>query len=330
MNDGEVRYVQGSAAKPYAVKRIDQNMYSCTCMAWLTTKAPPALRRCKHIVEILGGKPTQAAVKQATIAARRPATKAAKSLLLAHTWNRKKDVTGWLISEKLDGARALWDGTRFITRLGNTYEAPAWFRDALPSCLLDGELWVGRKQFNRTVSIVRSIGSDWRPVKFVVFDAPDQSGGFEERMAFLQNLKLPSHAEVTPQTRATSNEHVLKCLAAVEKEGAEGLMLRQPGSSYEAGRSHTLLKVKSFFDDEAKVLKHVEGEGKFKGMLGAVECVMRDGTKVKVGTGFSDDERRKPPKVGSIITFRYQERIGGKVPRFPSFVGVRTDVKGWK
>ena len=90
-------------------------------------------------------------------------------------------------------------------------------------------------------------------MKFVIFDAPEANGGFEERMAFLHRLKLPTHAEVVSQTKTTSNEHVLMTLKLVEKEGAEGLMLRQPNSRYEAGRSHTLLKVKSFFDDEAKV-----------------------------------------------------------------------------
>ncbi len=52
---------------------------------------------------------------------------------------------------------------------------------------------------------------------------------------------------------------------------------------------------------------------------------MADGTTFSVGTGFSDAEREKPPPVGSLITFRYQELSEAGVPRFPSFVGVRAE-----
>ena len=100
-------------------------------------------------------------------------------------------------------------------------------------------------------------------------------------------------------------------------------MLRRAGSRYEGGRSATLLKVKSFHDAEARVLKHQEGAGRHKGRLGALLVEMADGTTFAVGTGFSDAERDDPPPVGSLITFRYQELSEGGVPRFPSYVGVQ-------
>ena len=102
-------------------------------------------------------------------------------------------------------------------------------------------------------------------------------------------------------------------------------MLRQPGSKYEVGRSSTLLKVKSFHDAEARVIGHLEGKGKHKGRLGALEVELPDGTRFSVGTGFSDAERGSPPPVGSLITFRYQELSEGGVPRFPSYVGVHIE-----
>ena len=100
-------------------------------------------------------------------------------------------------------------------------------------------------------------------------------------------------------------------------------MLRRPGSFYESGRSHTLLKVKSFHDAEALVVAHLPGAGKHAGRLGALECTMPDGTQFSVGTGFSDAERSAPPPLGARITYRYQELSKDGVPRFPSFVGVR-------
>jgi DNA ligase-1 len=112
-------------------------------------------------------------------------------------------------------------------------------------------------------------------------------------------------------------------LAQVEAVGGEGMMLRQPGSRYENGRSATLLKVKSFHDAEARVLKHLEGAGRHKGRLGALLVEMPGGTTFSVGTGFSDSERENPPPVGTVITYRYQELSEAGVPRFPSYVGVR-------
>jgi DNA ligase-1 len=85
------------------------------------------------------------------------------------------------------------------------------------------------------------------------------------------------------------------------------------------------LKVKSFKDDEARVVGHVPGAGRHKGRTGALEVELRNGKRFNVGTGLSDAERESPPPVGSIITFRYQELSDDGVPRFPSYVGVRID-----
>ena len=106
-------------------------------------------------------------------------------------------------------------------------------------------------------------------------------------------------------------------------------MLRQPNSMYEVGRSNTLLKVKSFVDDEARVLCYLPGKGKYKGMVGAMSCELRSGVTFDVGTGLSDAERKSPPKVGSIIVFHYKELTKDGLPREPTYHGQRFDAK-WK
>ncbi|CAF5116936.1 unnamed protein product, partial [Rotaria socialis] len=58
----------------------------------------------------------------------------------------------------------------------------------------------------------------------------------------------------------------------VNAAGGEGIMLRKPGSRYENKRSSTLLKVKTFYDEEALVIGHKPGKGNCTGMLGALEC----------------------------------------------------------
>ncbi len=191
-------------------------------------------------------------------------------MLLAESWDNSRDLTGWWMSEKLDGVRAYWDGKQFLSRLGNLYHAPDWFVAGMPDFPLDGELWVARKAFQRTISVVRrqDRSEHWKTVRFVVFDAPAMPAPFEERLAFF-NDHLKQHAltyaRPLEHERVRNLDHLREELERVESLGGEGLMLRQPGSRYEVGRSSTLLKVKNFHDAEARVIGHLVGKGKHKG-----------------------------------------------------------------
>jgi DNA ligase-1 len=233
------------------------------------------------------------------------------------------------MSEKLDGIRAYWTGKEFLSRLGNTLHAPDWFCAGLPALPLDGEFWIGRKKFQRTVGIVRRQDKSdlWKEVRFLVFDAPEAGEGFEERLRKIQRIvhkNRPPYAVAHEHSHCADLDALRKELARVEALGGEGLMLREPGSKYHAGRSTTLLKIKSFHDAEARVVGHEPGAGRHKGRLGALLVEMADGTRFCVGTGFSDAERGNPPAVGSTISFRYQELTDAGVPRFPSYLGVRS------
>jgi DNA ligase-1 len=344
--DGGQVEVKGSGSKPYILKNTG-GVYSCSCPAWRNQSVAIERRTCKHLRKVRGDAAEDARVgaSSSDVAAKparnvrprssgstasEPGTVTAPPLLLAHSWENDVDLSGWWMSEKLDGVRAYWDGKQFFSRQGNPFLAPDWFTAKLPDFPLDGELFGGRKKFQRTVSIVRrqDRSDDWKELAFVIFDAPGVDAPFEERIAHVQQFVedvAPPYAEWLPHEPCHGVEHLRRELARVEGLGGEGLMLRRPGSRYEAGRSHTLLKVKSFKDDEARVVGHVAGAGKHKGRLGALEVELRDGTRFSVGTGLSDQEREKPPAVGTIITFRYQELSNDGVPRFPSYVGVRID-----
>jgi DNA ligase-1 len=350
-NGGQLE-VQGSGSKPYILKNTG-GVYSCSCPAWRNQSAPIERRTCKHLRKVRGDEAEEARIAGAAshaaagstpratnrVSSTRSASPAsagkAPPLLLAHAWENDTDLTGWWMSEKLDGVRAYWDGTRFLSRQGNPFYAPAWFTEKLPDFPLDGELFGGRKKFQRTVSIVRrqDQGDDWKELAFVIFDAPGLDAPFEERIARCQRYVedvAPPYAEWLPHEVCQGVSHLRQELARVEGLGGEGLMLRQPGSRYEVGRSYTLLKVKSFRDDEARVIGHLPGAGKHQGRLGALEVELRNGTRFSVGTGLSDAERENPPALGSIITFRYQELSNDGVPRFPSYVGVRMDAEPWE
>ena len=330
LKDGETARMQGSGREPYTLKNIG-GVYSCNCMAWRNQSLPIERRTCKHLRKMRGDAAEQARVGQAlsvTTTAKSRATP--PGLLLAETWQESVDPTGWLISEKLDGARAWWNGTGFVSRQGNRFHAPDWFTAGLPNVPLDGELWLGRKAFQRTMSIIRRQDQppSWREIRFVVFDAPAINEPFERRVKYVREALAEQKSEYAvplPHYACRDREHLQTELNRIAALGGEGLMLREPGSFYEARRSATLLKVKRFHDAEARVIDHQPGKGRHKGRLGALVVQLADGTQFSVGTGLSDAERESPPAVGSLITFRYQELSDGGVPRFPSFVRVQPE-----
>jgi DNA ligase-1 len=345
LEDGESVEVQGSGSSKYTLRNVGE-AYSCTCPAWRNQSMPLERRTCKHLKALRGeavelarvglalnappGAPAAAAA--AKTSAKAKADQEGPPILLANPWDNDQDLTGWWMSEKLDGVRAYWDGKVFLSRLGNRYYAPDWFTKDLPDFPLDGELWGGRKKFQRTVSVVRRQDQSdlWKEISFLVFDAPAREEPFEERLELVRRAldeRRPAHAKFHEHEVCKGVTHLREELKRVEALGGEGLMLRKPGSRYEVGRSSTLLKVKSFFDAEALVVEHLAGTGKHEGRLGALLVELADGTRFSIGTGFSDKERKAPPKIGSVVTFRYQELSDGGVPRFPSYVGVRDDVK---
>lgn len=342
LRDGETAEIQGSAKLPYILKNVG-GVCSCSCPAWRNQSQPIERRTCKHLRKYLGDTAEDERTQSppaAKVTSAAPATSATTDevapktpppLLLAHKLENDANVAGWWMSEKLDGVRAYWDGKQFISRQGNVYHAPAWFTEGLPNVVLDGELWIDRKAFQRTVSIVRrhDASDQWRDVRFVVFDAPNQFGGFESRQKALTetlNEFHPKYASILIQSRCQGVEHLQGELARINSFGGEGLMLRQPESAYEIGRSHTLLKVKTFAEIDAQVIEHVPGKGRHKGRMGALLVKLSNGLEFNVGTGFSDAQREAPPAVGGVINVRYQELTDRGCPRFPSFVRVRSDI----
>ncbi|MGL4553707.1 MAG: DNA ligase [Gemmataceae bacterium] len=330
---GESVEMKGSGAKPYVIKNHGPGGWSCSCPAWRNQSMDPALRTCKHIRKLRGDDAEQLRLASVgELPSRKPDDESlakGPGVLLAESWDAAQNLAGWWMSEKLDGVRAYWDGKQFVSRAGNVFFAPDWFTLGLPGTPLDGELWLARKAFNEASGIAQSIdkGERWRRMRFVVFDAPAHGGPFEARLRYLADLVGTGHpfASVLDQQPCRGTEHLHAELARVEALGGEGLMLRQPGSLYVAGRSPTLLKVKRFHDAEATVVGHLPGEGKHAGRVGSLRVVLPNGVQFNVGTGLKDAERVNPPPIGTVITFRYQELFEGGVPRFPSYVGVRKE-----
>ena len=157
------------------------------------------------------------------------------------------DVTGWWVSEKLDGIRAIWTGTALLTRNGKRLNAPKWFTDSMPDIRLDGEIWMGRGTFDKLVSTIQRKASDWSGVEFHVFDV-QAPGAFEERQHLL-NRQLPRHVRVIPHLECAGHDALDAMEAAVVNAGGEGLVIRRPGHKYRPGRAGDVVKVKRLFPD---------------------------------------------------------------------------------
>lgn len=261
----------------------------------------------------------------------RPAA-SATAVLLALDWLPGTDPTRYLVSEKLDGVRAVWDGAVLRFRSGQVIAVPAWFLARLPATPLDGELWLARGQFDVLSGIVRKlqpVDDEWRRVSLRVFELPGAPGTFAQRYEQLQAVVRAANwpaLQVVPQFRVDSETALKRSLTEVVQAGGEGLMLHLANAPYTTGRSAVLLKYKLLADAEAVVTGHVPGKGKYTGLLGALQVKTTDGHSFKLGTGFSDAQRRNPPAIGSTVTYAYRDKTPSGKPRFAAFLRVRDEV----
>jgi DNA ligase-1 len=253
------------------------------------------------------------------------------AILLAEVYRNQVDVAQYLVSEKLDGVRAIWDGQTLRFRSGKTINAPAWFLEGLPKRPLDGELWMGRGTFERLAGIVRREipdDAEWRQVRYMIFELPGAPGTFAERAEQIRETvrqaNVPWLREIE-QFRVVDRNSLKKRMQEVVKAGGEGLMLHRADALYETGRSDTLLKMKPWEDAEAVVIGHLPGKGKHAGTMGALRVRAEDGREFSLGSGFTDQQRRDPPPLGTTVTYRYHDLTRKGMPRFASFLRVRAD-----
>ena len=253
------------------------------------------------------------------------------AIVLAEVYRQGIDVTQYLVSEKYDGVRGIWDGHTLRHRSGNLISAPAWFVASLPPTPLDGELWLARGKFSELSKIIRRaepIDDEWRQVRYMIFELPNAPGTFNERAQgikfLLGELKVP-WLQAVDQVPVPDTAALMKLFKHYVKGGAEGLMLHRADALYVTGRSDVLLKLKPMPDAEARVIAYVPGKGKFVGRIGALDVEMSDGKRFRIGSGLSYADRTNPPPIGSLVTYRYQELTAKGVPRFPRFWRVREE-----
>jgi DNA ligase-1 len=275
--------------------------------------------------------------------------------------NEKKvnfDSGEWWASRKLDGVRCIAvidenGDIKFYSRAGNEFLTLDVLAEELKSLnlrsvVLDGEVCImkdgGLEDFQ---GIIKEIGRKEHTIQnpmYYVFDMlqtdefNNQSGEIPLSTRLLQlGVFFSLHSDlkcVAPlvQIQVSSREHFEEMVADATNLGYEGIMIRKD-VGYEGKRSKNLLKVKKMHDAEYVVVdvengihrvieagREVEEE-----MLRAV-MVEHKGNRVRVGSGFSIDQRRfyyqNPDEIlGKTITVQYFEETtdqhGDHSLRFP-------------
>ena len=258
-----------------------------------------------------------------------PAPKPALRPMLATPWQDGADPSDFLVSEKLDGVRAVWDGQVLRFRSGRPIAAPAWFLAGLPPVALDGELWLGRQRFETLSGRVRKqvpADEDWRALRYMVFDMPLDPAPFAQRAAHITDMVAAARhpwMQAVVQSRVADDAALQARLRAVVAAGGEGLVLHRADALWTPGRSDSVRKLKPLPDEEGTVLEVLPGKGKHKGRMGALLLQAPDGKTFRLGTGFSDAQRTHPPAVGSLVSYRYRDHTPKGLPRFASFLRVR-------
>ena len=243
-------------------------------------------------------------------------------LLLLNRYSDDINVTGWYMSEKLDGVRAYWDGVHLISRGGKIFHVPKFFTKDFPSFELDGELWTKRGDFDYISSVVRGSAypENWERFTYNIFEVPHAKGNLLKR---LEKVKETKYLKVIKQIKIDSQKDIKQFLKEVEKKGGEGVVVRNGNLPYYTGRNNNALKVKSYMDDECEVIGYGDGKGKYKGMTGSLICKMKNDKVIKIGSGLSDKLRKNPPIIGTMVTFKYYGFTSKGNPRFVVFMRVR-------
>jgi len=262
-----------------------------------------------------------------------------KFLMKGHFYESKHALGDWFLSEKLDGMLAYWDGgysrgmlldnvpfanlhkvkdtkqtaTGLWSNGGKIIHAPEWFLDSMPAFMVIGELYVGKKQFQRTLSICRKyepIDEEWKGITYNIFDCPNRSiwserairvangkywcvpdmedmarrycvfnGAYEyfsDIVEFMVEQVESAIVRYVPHTSITSSADLWARRDAVIDADGEGIVLRDKMAVWKPDRSHTIMKMKGVKDCMVTVMETHEGKGRNKGRIGAVTVKCED------------------------------------------------------
>lgn len=170
----------------------------------------------------------------------------------------------------------------------------------------------------------------WDHIPYMYFTSGECPTPYKERFARLQSADKIS---IVPNFIVENIEEAQAKFKEYYDQGEEGIILKDMHAPWENKRSKSLIKFKGELECDLKIVDVEDGTGKYEGMLGALVCESEDGIiKVKVGSGFNDEDRKKIKKqdvVGKVVAVKYNSRIRSKHEDeslfLPIFVEIRED-----
>lgn len=239
---------------------------------------------------------------------------------------KNQNINGWLMSEKLDGVRAYWNGNELLTKNGKKIYAPKYLTKNFPNFELDGELWTKRADFENIQAIVldKIPSSKWSEITYNIFESPNTKGDFRLRIKKAKNwfLKHPNpNVKIIKQKVCKSKKELNLFLEEIVKNKGEGVIIKNPNLPYINKRNSNSLKVKKFYDMEGKIIKINYKNSIMK----SLKLKLENGITFNLGNGFSKYDRENPPKVGEIVTFKYYNTTKNGKPKFASFLRIRKE-----
>jgi len=271
------------------------------------------------------------------------------SPMLAHKWEDRKDkITYPLFSQpKLDGIRCVMKADGMWSRNGkrivsapHIFESMKHMFEAYPDLILDGELYADKfaNDFNAICSLVKKtkptaadLKASAESIQYWIYDVPSCDGVFSERRSELFNLSLSDYCKTVPTHEVSDEKTLMELYEIYVGEGYEGQMVRT-NEKYENKRSKSLLKHKSFIDEEYTILNIIEGIGNKAGMVGSFVFENKDGRQFHSSPKFNWEEctamwNNKADLIGKSATVKYFNLTPGDspVPRFPYVIKINRE-----
>ena len=170
----------------------------------------------------------------------------------------------------------------------------------------------------------------WDVIPYMYFTSGECPTPYKDRFTRIKETRnisiVPTYIVPDIETARERFEHFLS-------NGEEGIILKDMNAPWEDKRSKSLIKFKGELECDLKVVGFEPGTGKYVGKLGALVCESEDGIiKVKVGSGFNDEDREKIKEqdiIGKVVAVKYNARIRSKHEDeslfLPIFVEIRED-----
>jgi len=214
----------------------------------------------------------------------------------------------WWIEPKLDGARMIYHKGKFFSRTGKPLHNLEHIAEELATLpqgwTLDGEVygadWASTMSAARASKTVKAHNG----LRFGVFDiltdmdwedqsCPGHCTLRERRKVVAEHVHGLKHTHITHPIFVDNLSRFLTVHSSNLGHGCDGTVLKRWDSLYEFKRTKTWLKVKPRLDADGVVVGMKEGEGKYKGMCGALEVLPEGALVTTFVSGMIDQQRNE-------------------------------------